>query len=908
MLKRLKNKFLSSKLPLDVRLFNVTLFGALFTCALAAIGSCFGHVPILSTLIVVGLFLLLVLFGMGIHKTGKYRDGCNIAIILFSVLVYPAMYISGGGMDSGMAVYWVLLIVMTFFITKDNIFLTVTVILQSAIFVGMVIIEYNHPEYITKFSNGISRCIDVVNAVVVSSIAIGIVIRFQNGVYLKESEKAENAVLLAKEANNAKSLFLANMSHEIRTPMNAILGMIELILRADISEDVREKAYNIQSASASLLSIINDILDFSKIESGKMIITLERYEFSSVINDVMNMISIRLLGKDVELFVHVDPRIPSELMGDRARIRQILINLLNNAVKFTYSGSITVSIGCRFRHDAVLLLINVVDTGIGIKKENIDRMFHSFERVGEYEHRNIEGTGLGLSICKQLLGLMGGSITVRSEYEKGSTFSVLLPQKIVNREPMVYVDVEEERKILVLEKTRKHAEILNNTLMQLGVAALVVENVEQFKRALIDEKYTNIFISKGMFEKEEIFIRKNSQTAKLCVLVDYNAPITSYDNAIVMRRPVCCMTIAAVLNGDNSKLNFSGIKSYNKFTAIGAEVLVIDDNLINLEVVRGLLAYYKINVTVAESGNQGLKLLDNSKYDIVFVDYMMPDLDGIETIRLLRKKEGNYYKDLPVIALTANAVSGAKEMFMNEGFQDYIPKPIDVSKLEMVLLNCLPKKLIQITEMEQEYLVAQESEILSISGIDSKVGIRNCNGNLDNYLNILRIVITEGKEKCDLLQKYHDKQDYERYIIEVHGIKGAMASVGALELSDLAKSHEMAGKEENYDFIDLNIEEFIKKYRELIYQLEMFIQKQQADKEITMRIPIDDAVFYKELSQMEKMIEDYDSSAAEEKLQELLSYEMNDKVRTNLEELKQRIFELEYDKALELIRNYLQEI
>lgn len=908
MLERLKNKFLSNKLPLEVRLFNVTLMGALFTCALATIGSYFGRVPIISTIIVGGVFLLLIFFGIAIHKTGRYKDGSNVALMLLSVIVYPIMYVTGGGIDSGMTIYWVLLIVMTFFITKDKNFLTIAVILQSVIFSGMVIIEYNYPQIITKFSNDISRCIDVVNAVIVSSIAIGLVIKFQNGIYLKESSKAENAVLLAKEANNAKSLFLANMSHEIRTPMNAILGMLELILRADISEDVREKAHNIQSASASLLSIINDILDFSKIESGKMIITLERYQFSSVINDVINMISIRLIGKDVELFVHVDPRVPSELMGDQIRIRQILINLLNNAVKFTQSGSITITIGCRFRHDAVLLMINVADTGIGIKKDNFDKMFLSFERVGEYEHRNIEGTGLGLAICKQLLELMGGSISVQSEYQKGSTFSVLLPQQIVNKEPMVYVDSEEKRNILVLEKTRKHADILKNTLTQIGIDAIVVESLECFKRALINEEYTNIFISKGMFEKEEIYIRKNCHNAKLCVLVDYNAPIMSYDNAIVIRRPICCMTIAAVLNGDNSKLNFSSIKMYNKFTAVGAEVLVIDDNLINLEVVRGLLAYYKINVTVAESGSQGLELLETPKFDLIFVDYMMPDLDGVETIRLLRKKEGEYYRNVPVIALTANAVSGAREMFINEGFQDYIAKPIDVSKLEMVLTSYLPQNLIQITEMNQDNMEVHESKIPDIPGIDSRIGIRNCNGNLENFLNILHFVITEGKEKCNLLQFYYGKQDYERYIIEAHGIKGAMSSVGAMELSEIAKGHELAGKEENYDFIDLNIEEFIKKYEELIYNIELFIQKEHEDKEIVTGIIIDSDTLHQELIILEKMIENYESSLAEEKVQELLSYNLNEEVRHNLEELKRQISELEYDKALRLIRNYQQEI
>lgn len=911
MWKRLLDKFLGEKLSLDKRLFHVILFAGALTCIAGAVSSYLRHAPMVFVMIVGGMLLVLMTLCLLIYRVGQFRLGCYIIVICVSTIVYPILFITCGGIHSGMPSFWVLLMVMTYFVSNDRRKLFSIICLQILLLILMGIMEYLFPELIIRIESEKRLYIDIINSVFVSAIAIGTVVKFQSAIYLNERQKAEEAVLFAKDANKAKSLFLANMSHEIRTPMNAILGMLELILRADISDEVREKAYNIQNASASLLSIINDILDFSKIESGKMVITLERYQFSSVLNDIIHMISIRLIKKDVELFVHVDPKIPSELMGDQVRIRQILINLLNNAVKFTNEGSITITIGCRFRQDSVFLFINVTDTGIGIKEANIDKLFRSFERAGEYEHRNIEGTGLGLAICKQLLELMGGSIAVQSKFGKGSTFSVLIPQKIVNREPMTYLKSDIEQKVLVLEKTRQHAEVFKKFFLLLDIEAIVVKTLEELKSALLEEEFTNLFISKGIFLREEEFIRNHIKEAKICILIDYNAPIQNYENAVVLRRPVYSMSIAAALNGDNSKLNYNRMSQYKRFTAIGADVMVIDDNLINLEVIRGLLNYYKINVTVAGSGKEALKLLRNSKYDLILLDYMMPELDGIETLKLIRLNKEDYYKKIPVVALTANVVSGAKEMFLNAGFQDYIAKPIDVSKLEMVLLNYLPVDVLQISSDNLSEIEEKEPKVIDISGIDSKTGIKNCNGNVDNYLNVLKIVAREGREKCDLLKICLKEENYERYIVEAHGIKGAMLSIGAYEIGEIAKGHELAGKAENFKYIHNNIEGFIQKYEELILNIEHFMKKVKIDantpSEVTKGITIDIVEFLEELKRVKKLLEDFDSTLAEEKVNHLLSYKLNEEVRIFVKNLKKQIEELEYDEAIKLISSYLQE-
>lgn len=913
MWKKMIDKFLGEKLPLDVRLFRATLLAAMLTCIVGVISLFTRRAPIVVVFLVVSALIILVIIGFIISKVNHYKRGCYIVVIIVSVMVYPVLHIACGGINSSMPAFWILLIVMTYFVSNDKKKIMGLFSLQIFLLILLVILEYIYPELFLKIKNEKQQYFDVVSSVIITALVIGIVVKYQSAIYFKESRKAEKAVVYAKEANKAKSLFLANMSHEIRTPMNAILGMLELILRSDISDDVREKANNIHTASASLLSIINDILDFSKIESGKMVIKLERYQFSSVINDVINMISIRLMEKNVELFVNVDPKIPCELMGDQVRIRQILINLLNNAVKFTQEGSISLSVGCRFRHDSVLLFINVSDTGIGIRDENIDKIFRSFERVGDYEHRNIEGTGLGLAICKQLLGLMGGSIAVQSVYGKGSTFSVLLPQKIVNKEPMVHIKDKTNHKILILEKSDQHAKVINTFFNQLNMVAFSVKTLEELKDALIEEKYTNLFISKDFYEKEEALIQKYSNKIKICVLSDFNVPIPNYNNVFALRRPACCMMIAAVVNGDNSKFNYSSMIQFKRFTADGAEVLVIDDNLINLEVIRGLLNYYKINVTVAESGKEGIELLDNPKYDLVLLDYMMPELDGIQTLKQIRKKKENYYKNIPIVALTANVVSGAREMFMNEGFQDYIAKPIEVSKLEMILLNYLPTDVLQIRDIHAAQPKQKKLMDINIPNINSKAGLRNCNEDYDNYKNILKIVAREGKEKCNLLKQCLNEKNYERYIVEVHGIKGAMMSIGALELGEIAKNHEFAGKNENYDFIHSNIQELIDHYEELIQNIKLFFEMVENDSAILKESKnkgtlLEPDKLKEELNEIYKLLEEFNSSLAEEKVTELLSYESDTEMKEYLIELKKQIEELEYDEALNLVHNYLQEM
>ena len=415
----------------------------------------------------------------------------------------------------------------------------------------------------------------------------------------KQKALAEENRLAAVQANQAKGDFLANMSHEIRTPMNAIIGMNEMVMREEISPRAAQYSQDIYNAGQTLLAIINDILDFSKIESGKMEIVPVTYELGSLINDVINMVAKKVSDKGLKLVTDVSPDIPHQLCGDEIRIRQIILNLVNNAVKYTEKGTVTIKVEHQERQDKRIdLLVFVTDTGIGIRKEDLDKLFNSFQRVDMSANRKIEGTGLGLAITKQLAEQMEGYIRVDSTYGQGSTFSISLPQEIEDASPI--------------------GDFTNKSAGQLA----------------------------GRKEEEIVF------------------------------------------------------------TAPNARILIVDDNKVNLVVARGLIKGTKIQADTALSGAEALEKIKTNKYHIILLDHMMPVMDGMETLKKMKAQEENASRDAIVIALTANAISGSRERYIEAGFEDYLSKPINALRYKEMLYKYLPDDMIHMQEQSEskEYI------------------------------------------------------------------------------------------------------------------------------------------------------------------------------------------------------------
>lgn len=549
--------------------------------------------------------------------------------------------------------------------------------------------------------------------------------------FVYDLTKEKNMLEEVVRANEAKSQFLANMSHEIRTPINGILGMDSVLLKECHDENLREYAKNIQSAGQSLLSIINDILDISKIESGKMEILTIRYQLFSVLNDCYNLTKIKLQNKPVSFIMQINEKLPSWLYGDEVRIRQIINNFLSNAVKYTKEGNITFELDFEEKTDEqILLVITVRDTGIGIKEEDLGKLFESFTRIEEKRNRNIEGTGLGLNLTKNLVNLMGGEVFAESTYGKGSCFTAKIPQKIADAKPM------------------------------------------------------------GDFGKR------------------YQQYLST---------------------SDDDKLSF---------LAPDAKILVVDDVTMNLKVVEGLLKATKIQIDTAVSGSECLECVKTTPYQMIFLDHMMPEMDGLETLEHMKNLADNPNAQTPVIMLTANAIVGAKEEYIEAGFTDYLTKPIRETELLEMILKYLPEELVcenggqgieksqDAQDMEQPEVGGEGAEPLQrleqLEGLDVKTGLTYCMNEEDFYIEMLQEFLQA--DKASQLKHFLAEEDWDNYRTTVHALKSTSLTIGAAHLSGEAKALEMAAKEGNMDYIWSHHDGVMDEYKELTDHLKEILE------------------------------------------------------------------------------------
>ncbi|MCR5784896.1 MAG: response regulator [Eubacterium sp.] len=626
------------------------------------------------------------------------------------------------------------------------------------------------------------------------------------GRQLKKDKRLKEELRTTQALNKARTGFLSRMSHEIRTPINTILGMNEMIIRETGDDKIKEYAVDIQNAGKTLVSLINDVLDFSKIEMGTMELSPVQYDIGICIADLINMISARAKSKNLEILTDINYDIPSLLFGDEIRIKQCCLNILNNAVKYTEEGFVKFTVDYeKIDENFIEVYVAISDSGIGIKEEELSKLYKPFERIDEVNNRNVEGTGLGMSIVKSILSLMDSHVDVESVYGQGSTFSFKIKQEVVS----------------------------------------------------------------------------------------WN------------RR----------LSHENIRSTGNKERYVSSFHAPDAAILIVDDTVMNIEVIKGLISDTQIKIYTAESGMEALSIMTQHKFDIIFMDHRMPGMDGIETLNASTVMQGNLNKETPFVALTANVVSGAREMFLQNGFVEYMSKPVDSIKLEQTIINLLPEdKVIYRGEpgfeevfYEEDYEEVNQDVLNLLYSIDPRFinvteAVKNC-GSEDMLVTVMKDFGATIDSKADIIEAAWKEKDIENYTIHVHALKSSARLIGALELSERAAHLEACGNNSDIREIMVKTHELLVIYRAYKSVLKDVMLFGTVSEENLEEIPEED--FIAALSDLSQAIEAYDFDTADSMIEMFGGFKIPDKFSEEYDKLLLSIKDVDRDRSLDIIKKIL---
>ncbi len=651
-------------------------------------------------------------------------------------------------------------------------------------------------------------------------------------------------------AGKQNAVFLSNVSHELRTPINMVIGISEVALGKEISPDIRADMTSIKMAGKRLSSQINNMLDYTEIVEGTLTPVKQEYMITSVLNDVITMTALQSNRQHLELVFDIDPKMPAVLVGDAEKISHVLKILVENSIKFTEEGGINVRIQCRRENYGVNLIVDIRDTGIGMTESQLSQMYDVFYQANSGSSRFAGGLGLGLPIAQGLLNAMGGFIHFESEGQQGLHAHIVIPQGVADEGPCIVLNHAERFCVACYFKPERYScdevreyydGFILNLVEGLGIKGYQVHNFEGLLKVQRSHRLTHVFIAQSGYEENPEYYEELAGTLRVVVIAEKDFTLNAGSRLLIIHKPFSALSVANLLNGEIGERGFAEAQAAGRkpFTCVGVRALAVDDEEMNLVVAKGVLGSYGIEVDTCLSGKEAIARCSSVSYDIIFLDHMMPGFDGVETLKRIREIRNGVYQDLPVIALTANTVSGAREMFHSEGFTEFVPKPIERTVLERVLRKVLPKSCIQyntkptdgarsVAALPEEGQAsdtltapAEENGILEAAGlpeaaasnsetaysrftqagVNVELGLDYCAGDEEFYQEMLRMFCAQSEEKRAEIISLYENSNWTDYAIKIHALKSTSLTIGAEALSEQAKEMETAAKRGDEDYI-----------------------------------------------------------------------------------------------------------
>ncbi len=653
-------------------------------------------------------------------------------------------------------------------------------------------------------------------------------------------------------AGKQNAVFLSNVSHELRTPINMVIGISEVALGKELSPDIRTDMESIKLAGKRLSNQINNMLDYTEIVEGTLTPAKKEYMITSVLNDVITMTALQSNRQHLELVFDIDPKVPAVLIGDAEKISHVLKILVENSIKFTEEGGINVRIGYRWESYGINLVVDIRDTGIGMTDSQLRQMYDVFYQADSGSSRFAGGLGLGLPIARGLLNAMGGFVHFDSRDQQGLFAHIVIPQGVADDQPCIMLNHADQLCIAcyfkperyVCDEVREYYDgLILNLVQGLGVRGYQTHNFEGLLKLQRSHQLTHVFIAQSGYEENRAYYEELASSLRVVVIAEREFVLDSSSKLLIIHKPFSALSVANLLNGEIGERGFAEDQAAGRkpFTCVGVRALAVDDEEMNLVVAKGVLGSYGIEVDTCLSGREAVAQCGSIAYDIIFLDHMMPGFDGVETLKKIREIRGGMYQDLPVVALTANTVSGAREMFRSEGFTEFVPKPIDRTVLERVLRKVLPKSCIQygtkpaaapavpppggtggppmsaasVETPEPAAGPALPYDQLIQAGIDVELGLDYCGGEEEFYREMLRMFCAQGREKRAEIVSLYEQENWPDYAVKVHALKSTSLTIGAEKLSAQAKALELAGKQGDVDYIREHHSGLLSGYEEL---------------------------------------------------------------------------------------------